>query len=271
MNRINHLFQTKPGNILSVFFTAGFPTLHSTAEIIKSLDHAGADMIEIGIPFSDPMADGPVIQKSSREALKQGMNLRLLFRQLKDIRKETDIPLLMMGYLNPVIQYGIERFCSDCASTGIDGIILPDLPLDIFLAENGLFMGNEERPIRDVLSGYNLHNIFLVSPRTAESRIQKIDGISDGFIYLVSSSSTTGIKGNFGQDQISYFERIRGMNLKTPALIGFGISGHQSFSAACKFARGAIIGSAFVKMLESAPDLKKGIGNFVREIRGDNG
>lgn len=256
MNRINHLFETRSGNILSIYFTAGYPELHDTAGIIRSLARAGTDMIEIGIPFSDPMADGPVIQQSSDRALKNGMSLKLLFDQLKDIRQEVDIPLLLMGYLNPVLQYGMERFSHDCEATGIDGIILPDLPLEVYLGEFEIFFHR-----------HNLHNIFLISPQTSAARIRKIDNTSGGFIYLVSSSSTTGVKGSFTNEQTTYFERVRAMKLENPALIGFGISSHESFAAACKYARGAIIGSAFVKMLGGRGYSEKSVSEFVREIK----
>ncbi len=270
MNRINSLFQTKPGQILSVFFTAGYPTLHSTVEIIKSLTKAGADMIEIGMPFSDPMADGPVIQKSSDVALKQGMSMNLLFSQLKDIRKETDIPLLLMGYLNPVMHFGIEKFCDECEKTGIDGVILPDLPLEVFLEDSGKDFGQpgHEGSLKDLFAKHNLHAVFLISPQTHAERIREIDRISNGFLYMVSSSSTTGVKSGFDPVQQAYFERIRDMKLKNPRLIGFGISNHDSFNNACKYAKGAIIGSAFVKMLGTAQNMDEAITKFVEEIRG---
>jgi tryptophan synthase alpha chain len=269
MNRINNLFQTRPGQILSVFFTAGYPTLNSTVEIVKALAKAGADMIEIGMPFSDPMADGPVIQKSSDVALKQGMNMKLLFNQLKDIRKETDIPLLLMGYLNPVVHYGIEKFCDECGKTGIDGIILPDLPLEVFLEDSGKVLDSQANgSLQDLFVKHNLHNIFLISPQTHADRIREIDRNSNGFLYMVSSSSTTGVKSGFDPVQQSYFERIRTMKLKNPRLIGFGISDHASFSNACEYAKGAIIGSAFVKMLGTSGNLNEAISKFVQEIRG---
>jgi tryptophan synthase alpha chain len=268
MNRINNLFQTRPGQILSVFFTAGYPTLHSTVDIIKALTKAGADMIEIGMPFSDPMADGPVIQKSSDIALKQGMSMNLLFSQLKDIRKETDIPLLLMGYLNPVMHYGIEKFCDECEKTGIDGVILPDLPLDVFLESSGKILGSQAKgSLRDLFVKRNLHTVFLISPQTKAERIHEIDRISDGFLYMVSSSSTTGVKSSIDPVQQIYFERIRDMKLKNPCLIGFGISNHAGFSNACNYARGAIIGSAFVNMLGTAGNLDEAIRKFVEEIR----
>ncbi len=271
MNRINNLFQTRPGNILSVFFTAGYPSLHSTVTIIKALAKSGADMIEIGMPFSDPMADGPVIQKSSDVALKQGMSMNLLFNQLKDIRKETDIPLLLMGYLNPVMHYGIEKFCAECEKTGIDGVILPDLPLEVFLEDSGKVLGGaEEGSLQDLFAIHNLHAVFLISPQTHEKRIREIDRISNGFLYMVSSSSTTGIKSGFDPAQQGYFERIQAMNLKNPRLIGFGISNHESFINACKYAKGAIVGSAFVNMLGTARDLDSAISNFVQGMKTGN-
>jgi len=256
MNRINQLFQSKPGNILSIYFTAGHPTLDSAAGIIKALSRAGADMIEIGIPFSDPMADGPVIQKSSDKALKNGMSLSILFQQLRDIRKEISIPLLMMGYLNPVIRFGMDNFCRKCAETGIDGIILPDLPLDLYLEE-----------YHEMMKKYDLHPVFLMSPQTDNERIRLIDDASNGFIYMVSASSTTGAKNSFSAEQIRYFERIHGMHLKNPRLIGFGISSRETFSVACKYASGAIIGSAFVKMLENSGVSEENILRFVTDIR----
>jgi tryptophan synthase alpha chain len=271
MNRINSLFQTRPGQILSVFFTAGYPTLHSTVDIIKALAKAGADMIEIGMPFSDPMADGPVIQKSSDIALKQGMNMNLLFSQLKNIRKETDIPLLLMGYLNPVMHYGIEKFCAECEKTGIDGVILPDLPLEVFVEDSGKVLGSQAQgSLKDLFAKHKLHAVFLISPQTNTKRIHEIDLISNGFLYMVSSSSTTGVKSGFDPVQQAYFERIRDMKLRNPRLIGFGISDHVSFSNACNYAKGAIIGSAFVNMLGTAQNLDEAIMKFVEEIRVGN-
>lgn len=256
MNRIDTLFQTRQKDILSVYFTAGHPTLDSTTEIIRLLAESGVDMIEIGMPFSDPMADGPVIQSSSSTALKNGMTLKLLFHQLKDIRKEVNIPLLLMGYLNPVMQYGMEKFCSQAAATGIDGIILPDLPLTVY-----------EEEYRSVFKHYGLHNIFLITPQTSNDRIRKIDATGSGFLYLVSSSSTTGVRNKFLPEQMVYFERLRVMKLKNPSIVGFGISHHESFVSVCKIANGAIIGSAFVKMLSGSQDLKRDIRSFVTEIR----
>jgi tryptophan synthase alpha chain len=269
MNRIDSLFQTRPGQILSVFFTAGYPALNSTVEIIKALTKAGADMIEIGMPFSDPMADGPVIQKSSDVALKQGMSMKLLFNQLKDIRRESDIPLLLMGYLNPVMHFGIEKFCEECEKTGIDGVILPDLPLEVFLEDSGKVLGGPgETSLKDLFERHNLHVVFLISPQTHIERILEIDRISNGFLYMVSSSSTTGARNGFDPVQQAYFERINGMKLKNPRLIGFGIANHDSFSNACKYAKGAIVGSAFVNMLGTAQNLDSASEQFVEGIRG---
>ncbi len=257
MNRINQLFQEKDKNILSIYFTAGHPSLDASVSIIKALADAGTDMIEIGIPFSDPMADGPVIQQSSATALKNGMSLHRLFQQLKGIRDNVDIPLLLMGYLNPVFRYGIEDFCKSCAETGIDGVILPDLPLDIYMEQ-----------CRQLFQKYGLHNIFLVSPQTSDERIRMIDENSHGFIYMVSASSTTGVKGSFSDIQVEYFRRIQQMNLMHPRLVGFGISDHSTFEIACKYAHGAIIGSAFIKMLTDATDLETEIRKFIGDIRG---
>jgi tryptophan synthase alpha chain len=256
MNRINKLFQTRGGNILSIYFTAGYPLIDSTARIIKDLSMSGVDMIEIGMPFSDPLADGPVIQKSSEEALRNGMNINLLFRQLTNIRREVTFPLIVMGYINPVLKFGMDNFCRKCAETEIDGVILPDLPPEVYLEQySGLF------------EKYNLHNIFLISPLSDDQRIRMIDNISRGFIYMVSSSSTTGAKAGFSEDQVAYFKRIKEMDLANPVLIGFGISGSDTFSEACRMAHGAIIGSAFVKMLGDNGAGSESIKKFVNKIR----
>jgi len=257
MNRIKKLFENKSGNILSVYFTAGYPNLNDTRVIIKALADNGADIIEVGMPFSDPLADGPVIQKSNDIALKNGMNIKLLFKQLKDIRKETDIPLLLMGYLNPVIQYGIEKFCTMAEETGVDGVILPDLPVYIYLKE-----------YKQLFEKHNLLIVFLVAPETSDERVMEIDRISNGFIYVVSSSSTTGVKEDIESRQIEYFKRIDSLKLQNPRLIGFGISNHKTFIRACEFGNGAIIGSAFIKALEN-PDigLEEEVKNFVHTIK----
>jgi tryptophan synthase alpha chain len=235
-NRITSLFNRKDKNILSIYFTAGYPNLSDTVTIISELEKNGADLIEIGIPFSDPVADGLVIQQSSEIALRNGMTIHLLFEQLKEIRKSVSIPLILMGYLNPVMQYGIEEFCTKCRETGIDGTIIPDLPLEVY-----------EEEYKAIFERNSMSNIFLITPQTPEERIRKIDRLSTGFIYMVSSSSTTGVKGGVDDEQISYFERISGMNLNSKRLIGFGISDKGSFERASNYANGAIIGSAFIK------------------------
>ena len=254
-NRINQLFEKKKENILSVYFTAGFPKLNDTVEIIQQLEKNGVDLIEIGIPFSDPTADGPIIQKSSEIALKNGMSLNLLFEQLKTIRESVNIPLILMGYFNPVYQFGVERFCRKCSEIGIDGAILPDLPLDEFGTE-----------YKTTFKENNLHNILLITPQTSDERINQIDAASEGFIYMVSSSSTTGTGKKVSDFQQDYFERIQQMNLKNPRIIGFGISDKATFDNACKYAGGAIIGSAFVKSLSTNSNLTESISEFVKSI-----
>ena len=256
MNRIDKLFQKKRKDILSIYITAGYPLIDSTTEIIKYLSDSGVDMIEIGMPFSDPLADGPVIQGSSEQALKNGMSIKLLFDQLADIRKTITIPLLLMGYINPVLRFGMDNFCRKCAETGIDGVILPDLPPELYSEHySGLF---EEA---------GLYNILLISPQTDNERIRMIDRISRGFIYMVSSSSTTGIRRSFSEEQIAYFRRIREMDLQNPLLIGFGISDKESFDIACREADGTIIGSAFIKMLHEKGSNFEDIRRFINEIR----
>jgi len=255
MNRIKTLFSTKKNNILSIYFTAGYPKLNNTVTMIEELASAGADMLEIGMPFSDPLADGPVIQDSSSKALQNGMSLSLLFDQLEDIRKSVDIPLILMGYLNPVFQYGIENFLKKCSEIGIDGVILPDMPMKEY-----------EEHYKALFEKYKVPLIFLVTPNTEEERIKKIDAMSDGFIYIVSSSATTGMKTSFSDDQIEYFKRIQGLKLKNPTLVGFGISNNESFSEACKYTNGVIIGSAFIKALAEEGELSSRITRFVKSI-----
>ncbi|MGB5691549.1 MAG: tryptophan synthase subunit alpha [Flavobacteriaceae bacterium] len=253
MNRIADKLGQE-GKILSIYFTAGYPSLNDTEKIITTLAENGVDMIEIGLPFSDPLADGPTIQASSTIALKNGMHSGLLFDQLKDIRSKVDIPLIIMGYFNPVLQYGVEEFCSKCAEVGIDGLILPDLPLDVYLRE-----------YKEIFDRYGLLNIFLITPQTSEERIRLIDDASNGFIYMVSSASTTGAKTGFGEEQTSYFQRIAAMKLKNPLIVGFGISNSETFSLATRNTNGAIIGSAFIKHLT-----EKGvasISDFIKRIR----
>jgi|SRR5450432_359580 len=240
MGRIATLFSKKPRNILNVYFTAGFPRVESTLNVMRSLQNAGVDMIELGMPYSDPLADGPVIQSSSAVALQQGMTIKKLFLQLEDFRKEIQLPVLLMGYLNPILQYGFEKFCKDAADTGVDGLILPDLPIYEFEKEYGA-----------ILNKYNLDFIFLVTPETSALRIKQLDQLSSGFLYAVSSSSTTG-KNKEISAQEAYFKRLVSMKLKNPILIGFGIKDKTSFSAACAYAQGAIIGTAYIKILENA-------------------
>lgn len=237
---------TEHKKLISIYFTAGFPQLDDTKTIIESLEKSGVDMIEIGLPFSDPLADGPTIQASSTKALENGMTTALLFEQLKDIRQDVKIPLLIMGYFNPILQFGVENFCKKCQETGIDGLILPDLPLEIYLSE-----------YRSIFEKYDLSVIFLITPQTSEERIRQIDDITDTFIYMVSSSSVTGSKKEFDEKQLAYFKRIADMNLKNPQIIGFGISNKITFEQATQFQKGAIIGSHFVNHLE-----KQGTNNI---------
>lgn len=253
MNRIQEKLKQK-SKILSIYFTAGYPSLNDTVEIITSLEKEGVDLIEIGLPFSDPLADGPTIQDSSTAALKNGMHTDLLFEQLKEIRSEVRIPLIIMGYFNPVLQYGVEEFCRKCHQIGIDGLILPDLPLDVYLED-----------YKRIFEHYGILNVCLITPQTSEERIRQIDSASDGFIYMVSSASTTGAKSGFGEDQSAYFKRIAAMKLKNPQIVGFGISNARTFDQATEFAKGAIIGSAFIKQLT-----EKGVANipeFIKRIR----
>jgi len=257
MNRIKKLFNDKSGDILSVFFTAGHPELDDTVEIITELAASGVDLIEIGMPYSDPIADGTTIQASSFTALQNGMSIQTLFDQLEGIREKVDIPLILMGYLNPVMQYGIEKFCEQAEKVGIDGFILPDLPM----AEYQAFY-------KQTFEEHGLSNIFLITPQTSEKRIQLIDEVSDSFIYVVSTDSTTGRTEGFNEQQVAYFRRIADMKLKNPHLIGFGISDHKSFSDASAHARGAIIGSAFIKALEKEGTISERVRNFVHKIKG---
>ncbi len=241
MSRINTKLQENK-KIISIYFTAGFPHLNDTVSIIEELEKSGVDMIEIGLPFSDPLADGPTIQESSTIALENGMTTKLLFEQLENIRETVKIPLIIMGYFNPIFQFGIEEFCKKCAQVGIDGLIIPDLPLDVF-----------EQEYKSVFEYYNLKNIFLITPQTSVDRIHKIDQISDSFIYMVSSSSTTGSQNSFGEDQKKYFKKISDLKLMNPQIIGFGISNSEAFTEAIKFQKGAIIGSSFINFLKHQP------------------
>jgi tryptophan synthase alpha chain len=252
MNRINQKLQ-EDKKLLSIYFTAGYPNINDTVSIIQNLEKNGVDMIEIGLPFSDPLADGPTIQASSTQALKNGMTSEILFNQLKDIRKTVNIPLIIMGYFNPMLQYGVEAFCKKCSDIGIDGLIIPDLPVDVYHDE-----------YKATFEKYGLINVFLITPQTSDERIRYIDSISNGFIYMVSSASTTGAQSGFGEEQTAYFERIANMKLNNPQIVGFGISNNETFTQATKYAKGAIIGSAFVKHVTS--ESTNSIDNFVKNI-----
>lgn len=255
-NRLTRLFKEKKENLLNVYFTAGFPQLESTGLVLKTLESAGADIVEIGMPYSDPMADGPTIQASNTVALKNGMSIRKLLEQVEAARTEVDLPIILMGYLNPVMQFGVERFCQEAARVGVDGLILPDLPLHDY-----------EELYRPVFEKHNLSVIFLITPQTSEERIRKIDALTNSFIYMVSSASTTGNQVGGDQKQIQYFERIRNMGLKNPKLIGFGISDRASFELACRYAEGAIIGSAFIKMIQDQDNLQERIRQYIRQVK----
>lgn len=256
MNRIETLFQNKKQNILSVYFTAGYPNLNDTETIIVELEKAGVDLIEIGFPFSDPVADGPVIQQSSEKALENGMTVKLLFEQLKNIRQKVSIPLILMGYINPVMQYGIEKFCKDAAAIGIDAMILPDLPLEIYLEE-----------YKAIFEQNNLHYIPLIPPQTNDARIKMIDKACSGFIYLVSSSSTTGNKTAQSSVLEEFTGRIKKLELQNPQIIGFGIKDKASFENVCKYASGGIIGTAFIQTLAKEGDMVENIHGFIKSLR----
>jgi len=257
MNRIKNAFDQKRKGLLNVYFTAGYPTLDATVPVLQALTAAGADLIEIGMPFSDPLADGPVIQQSSTVALANGMNLRVLFGQLRDIRQTVpDTPILLMGYLNPVMQFGVENFCREAAAAGVDGVILPDLPLDDYVAE-----------YQPIFQRHGLRPVFLITPQTAPERIRRIDELTESFLYLVSGPGTTGGANTQAEGvQEAYFERIAAMNLRNPRLIGFGIGDQASFARACQYADGAIIGSALIRALEHAEDAPAAASRFVSSI-----
>lgn len=254
MNAIQKLFETKDKNILSIYFTAGFPNLNDTQIILKALQEHGADMIEIGMPYSDPLADGPVIQKSSLKALQNGMTIKKLFEQLNKVKQEIKVPLNLMGYLNPVLQYGFDKFCIDAKIAGISGIILPDLPIPEF-----------EKEFQKIFKESGLDFIFLITPETSEERIRKIDSLSTGFIYAVSSSSITG-KNTDINAQEKYFRRIQSMKLKNNVLIGFGIRDHQTFSSACKYAAGAFIGTAYINAIKNDENPERATELFLNSI-----
>ena len=255
MSAIQKLFRRKQDQVLNVYCTAGYPQLNSTIEVIKALQKNGADIIELGMPYSDPLADGPVIQQSSSLALANGMTIKKLFEQLKDLRKEITVPLVLMGYMNPVLQYGFEKFCADAAVVGIDGLILPDLPEHEFESEYGV-----------IIKKHGLDFIFLVTPETSEARIKKLDELSTGFLYAVSSSSTTGSDKNM-TDLRTYLQKLKGMNLKNPVLVGFGIKDRSTFEAACANANGAIIGTAYIKALAEPGNVADITRKFLESIR----
>ncbi|KAA6347427.1 Tryptophan synthase alpha chain [termite gut metagenome] len=248
MNKINQLFKTNPKNILSVYFCAGHPELEKTAEIIHVLEKNGISMIEIGIPFSDPMADGVVIQNASAKALYNGICLNLLFEQLRDIRREVKIPLLLMGYLNPIMQYGFESFCRKCSECGIDGMIIPDLPFKEY-----------REHYQSIARQYDLHVIMLITPETSEERIREIDKNTGGFIYMVSSAATTGAQQDFDEQKQTYFKKTGNMSLQNPLMVGFGISNRTTFEAACRYASGGIVGSRFISLLEEEKDTERAV------------
>ncbi|MDZ7608405.1 MAG: tryptophan synthase subunit alpha [Cyclobacteriaceae bacterium] len=256
-NRIRQLFEAKKERILSVYFTAGFPQLQDTMTIIRELQEAGADIVEVGIPYSDPVADGPTIQESNKMALDNGISLKIIFEQLKELRQHISVPVILMGYINPVLQYGVEAFCQKCKETGIDGVILPDLPMQEYIDE-----------YKEVFERHGILNIFLITPQTSDQRIHEIDSNSSGFIYMVSSASTTGAKGGISDEQVQYFKRVRAMKLKNPTLIGFGISNNATFNQACEQASGAIIGSAFINLLRNSHDFKRDISTFIKSVKG---
>lgn len=254
MSRIPELFKRKKRNVLNVYCTAGYPQLNSTREVMKTLQDNGADLIELGVPYSDPLADGPVIQASGSKAIENGMTVAKLFEQLKDFRSEITVPVILMGYINQVLQYGFERFCADAARVGIDGFIFPDLPIYEFESMYG-----------SIIRQHNLDFIFLVTPETSEERIIKLDSLSSGFLYAVSSSSTTGKDKNLS-DQEAYFKRLKSLNLKNPVLVGFGIKDKKTFETACTYANGAIIGTAYIKALENTKDITETTSGFLKNI-----
>jgi tryptophan synthase alpha chain len=259
MKKLKKLLNNKD-NLLSVYFTAGFPFIESTLPVLKGLEKGGADFVEIGMPYSDPLADGPVIQNSSTQALNNGMSLRVLFEQLKNVALSIKMPLILMGYFNPILKFGLEDFLKNCKKTGISGLIIPDLPYETYISE-----------YESLFSEYNISNIFLITPQTPEKRIRELDKASTTFIYMVSSAAVTGARDGLSDQQIEYFERINALNLKTPRMVGFGISNHESYNQVCQYAHGAIVGSAFIKHLEQSGDDEQGIIDFIKGLKGPGG
>jgi tryptophan synthase alpha chain len=262
MNRLDKLFAEKKTGILNMYCTAGYPQLHSTVEVITALQGNGADIVEIGIPYSDPIADGPVIQQSNMQALANGMSIPRLFEQLKNIRENIQLPIILMGYMNPVLQFGIDKFCESAAASGVDGIILPDLPMYEF-----------ETMYQQYFKSNNLRFIFLVTPETSLERIRKIDNLASGFIYAVSSSATTGSAQHPAdnkaiEDQQAYFKKLKDMSLTNPILVGFGIKDKPTFDAACAYTNGAIIGSAYINALKNATDIAATTKDFINRVKG---
>lgn len=255
MNRIDRLFEERKNGILSVYFTAGYPQLNDTVSVIRALENRGVDLIEIGVPFSDPMADGPVIQASGTRALRNGMSVKRLFGQLTGIREEVSIPLVLMGYLNPIMQFGFDNYCAAAVECGIDGLIIPDLPFAEYMES-----------YKTIAEKYGLHIIMLITPETSEERIRLIDEHTSGFIYMVSTASVTGARNSFGDESLAYFRRVNAMHLKNPRLIGFGISNKETFDAACREASGAIIGSKFISLLGSEETIDEAVEKLVEAV-----
>jgi len=253
MNSVQELFQKKDKNLLSIYFTCGYPKLTDTTKVILALENNGVDFIEVGLPYSDPLADGPTIQESSQKALANGIHLDIVFEQLITIKETNTTPLVLMGYLNQVLKYGEDKFCQKVVACGIDTLIIPDLPMVEF-----------ENHYQKLFDSYGITNIFLITPQTSEERIKKIDSYSKAFIYVVASSSITGAKGQISESQIAYFERVKAMNLKSKLIIGFGISDKTTFNTACNYANGAIIGSAFIQDLSTNGVAK--VGEFIHKI-----
>ena len=253
MNSIQKLFQQKDKNLLSIYFTCGFPELNDTTKVISALEKSGVDFIEVGLPYSDPLADGPTIQDSSQKALENGINLDIVFEQLMSIKETNKTPLVLMGYLNQMLKYGEEEFCRKVVECGVDTVIIPDLPMVEF-----------DNHYKQLFDKFGITNVFLITPNTEEERIRKIDSLTEAFIYVVASSSITGAKGEISEQQIAYFERIKNMNLKSNLIVGFGISDNKTFTTACSYANGAIIGSAFIKNL--GKNKVAGIKDFVSSV-----